>query len=119
MRGGDWRRSSASDRRSLSEDAAFSVDFWAAWELRSDEHGSAMAEYTPWNPETAGKLLAAKAGLDGPLTPILHALNETFGHVPDEAVPLIADTLNISRAEVHGTLTFYHDFRREPAPRHV
>ena len=78
-----------------------------------------MPEYAPWNPETAGKLIAAKAGLDGPLLPILHALNETFGHVPDEAVPLIADALNLSRAEVHGILTFYHDFRREPAPGHV
>jgi formate dehydrogenase subunit gamma len=78
-----------------------------------------MPEHTPWNPETAKELIAAKVGLDGPLMPILHALNETFGHVPDEAVPLLADALNISRAEVHGTLTFYHDFRREPAPRHV
>jgi formate dehydrogenase subunit gamma len=78
-----------------------------------------MPEHTPWNPETAGTLIAAKAALDGPLMPILHALNETFGHVPDEAVALIAEALNISRAEVHGTLTFYHDFRREPAPAHV
>ena len=78
-----------------------------------------MPEHTPWNPETAGQLIAARAGLDGPLMPILHALNETFGHVPDEAVPLIAEALNLSRAEVHGTLTFYHDFRREPAPAHV
>lgn len=78
-----------------------------------------MPEHIPWNPETAVKLIAARAGLDGPLMPILHALNETFGHVPDAAVPLIADALNLSRAEVHGTLTFYHDFRRAPAPRHV
>ena len=42
-----------------------------------------------------------------------------FGYVPDEAVPLIAEALNLSRAEVHGVVTFYHDFRREPAGRHV
>ncbi|MFX7705194.1 NAD(P)H-dependent oxidoreductase subunit E, partial [Acinetobacter baumannii] len=42
-----------------------------------------------------------------------------FGHVPEAAVPLLASALNLSRAEVHGVVTFYHDFRREPAGRHV
>lgn len=54
------------------------------------------------------------AALDGPLLPILHAIQNTFGHVPEAAVPVIADVLNLSRAEVHGTVTFYHDFRRTP-----
>jgi formate dehydrogenase subunit gamma len=78
-----------------------------------------MADYTPWSPEKAVEVIAAKADMDGALMPILHALVETFGCVPDEAVPLIAGALNLSRADVHGTLTFYHDFRRKPAPRHV
>ena len=78
-----------------------------------------MADYAPWSPETAVEVIAAKADMDGALMPILHALNATFGHVPDEAVPLIAGALNLSRADVHGVLTFYHDFRRKPAPRHV
>jgi formate dehydrogenase subunit gamma len=78
-----------------------------------------MPDYTPWSPETAVEVIASKADLDGALMPILHALNETFGYVPDDAVPLIAGALNLSRADVHGTLTFYHDFRRSPAPRHV
>src|ERR1700761_5565523 len=78
-----------------------------------------MAAYVPWSPEKAVEIIAAKADMDGALMPILHALVDTFGYVPDEAVPLIAGALNLSRADVHGTLTFYHDFRREPAPRHV
>ena len=58
-------------------------------------------------------------GLEGPLLPILHEIQEEFGHVPQAALPVIADGLNLSRAEVHGVVTFYHDFRREPAGRHV
>ena len=56
---------------------------------------------------------------EGPLLPILHALQEAFGHVPQEAVPAIATALNQTRAEVHGVLSFYHDFRAAPAGRHV
>lgn len=78
-----------------------------------------MPEYIAWSPEKAVEVIASKADLEGALMPILHALNETFGYVPDDAVPLIAGILNLSRADVHGTLTFYHDFRRKPAPRHV
>ena len=55
-------------------------------------------------------------GLEGPLLPILHGIQEEFGHVPQEALPIIAEALNLSRAEVHGVVTFYHDFR-EPAGR--
>lgn len=58
-------------------------------------------------------------GLEGPLLPILHEIQEEFGHVPQAAVPVIADGLNLSRAEVHGVVTFYHDFRPQPAGRHV
>ena len=57
--------------------------------------------------------------LEGPLLPILHGIQEEFGHVPQAAVPVIADGLNLSRAEVHGVVTFYHDFRARPAGRHV
>jgi len=58
-------------------------------------------------------------GLEGPLLPILHGIQEEFGHVPAETLPIIAEALNISRAEVHGVVTFYHDFRSHPAGRHV
>lgn len=57
--------------------------------------------------------------LEGPLLPILHALQEEFGHVPEASLPLIARELNLSRAEVHGVVTFYHEFRSRPAGQHT
>lgn len=57
--------------------------------------------------------------LEGPLIPILHGIQEEFGYVPQETLPIVADALNLSRAEVHGVFTFYHDFRHHPAGRHV
>jgi formate dehydrogenase subunit gamma len=50
---------------------------------------------------------------------IFHAVQAELGFVPDEVLPVIADALNLTRAEVYGVLTFYHDFRRAPAGRHV
>ena len=52
--------------------------------------------------------------LEGPLLPILHDLQDHFGYVPPEAETPIVDALNISRAELHGVLSFYHDFRTKP-----
>ncbi|MGO7016637.1 formate dehydrogenase subunit gamma [Rhizobium leguminosarum] len=57
--------------------------------------------------------------LEGPLLPILHEVQQDFGYVPQEAMPVIAEELNLSRAEVHGVVTFYHDYRDHPAGRHV
>ena len=65
------------------------------------------------------ELLAAHSGLEGPLLPILHAIQEAFGFVPDSAIPQIAAVLTLSKAEVHGVISFYHDFRAKPAGRHV
>jgi formate dehydrogenase subunit gamma len=56
---------------------------------------------------------------EGPLLPILHDLQSTFGCVSPAAVRLVADALNLTRAEVHGAVSFYHDFREQPAGRHV
>lgn len=53
------------------------------------------------------------------LLPLLHALQDEIGYIDDAIVPAVAEALNISRADVHGTLTFYHDFRRRPAGRNV
>ena len=64
-------------------------------------------------------ILEAHRGLEGPLLPILHAVQAEFGHIPQDAVPQIALGLGISKAEVHGVVTFYHDFREAPAGRHV
>jgi len=57
--------------------------------------------------------------IEGPLLPVLHAIQEEFGYVPAETLTLIAEALNLSRAEVHGVMTFYHDFRASPTGRHV
>lgn len=69
--------------------------------------------------ETARHVIVDFAGTPGALLPILHAMQNAFGYIPEPAEPMIAEALNISRAEVHGVVTFYHDFRREPAGRHV
>lgn len=64
-------------------------------------------------------VIAEKQNLEGPLLPILHGIQHEFGCVPQEALPVIAEALNLSNAEVHGVVTFYHDFRKAPAGRHV
>ncbi len=65
------------------------------------------------------EILEAHQGLEGPLLPILHAIQAAFGYVPDSAIPQIAAALMLSKAEVHGVISFYHDFRSAPAGRHV
>ncbi|MET8781806.1 MULTISPECIES: formate dehydrogenase subunit gamma [unclassified Streptomyces] len=62
-------------------------------------------------------IAAAHRGQRGPLLPILHAIQAELGHVPQEAVAILARELNLSRADVHGVVSFYHDFRPEPAGR--
>lgn len=63
------------------------------------------------------QIIADHQGLEGPLLPILHAVQAEWGHVPPSAIPVIAQALNLGRAEVHGVVSFYHDFRSEPAGR--
>src|ERR1700746_104903 len=75
--------------------------------------------YEPWNEARGAEIISEHAGLEGATLVVLHALQEAFGYVPEPAIPMIAHALNLSRAEVHGVFTFYHDFRREPAGRHV
>ena len=69
--------------------------------------------------ETLARILAAHDGLEGPLLPILHAVQAELGFIPEDVQPIIAAHLNISKAEVHGVVTFYHDFRAAPAGRHI
>ena len=78
-----------------------------------------MPNYEPRSAERTAQIIREHQGLEGPLLPILHALQEEFGYIDEAAEPLIAHALNITRAEVHGVITFYHDFRRAPAGRHV
>jgi len=64
-------------------------------------------------------IAASHRGQRGALLPILHAVQEALGCVPPEAIPVLADELNLSRADVHGVVSFYHDFRSAPAGRTV
>lgn len=57
--------------------------------------------------------------MEGPLLPILHKVQAEFGYIPDSAKLVIATALNLSRAEVHGVVSFYHDFRDHPSGRHT
>jgi formate dehydrogenase subunit gamma len=75
--------------------------------------------YEPWDAERGAEIIAGHQHHEGPTLVILHALQEAFGYVPEPAIPMIASALNLSRAEVHGVFTFYHDFRHQPAGRHV
>lgn len=78
-----------------------------------------MRGYAGWDRERAGEIIAAGRHLQGAALPILHALQEEFGFIHRDAVPLVAEALNLSRAEVHGIVSFYHDFRDVPPGRHV
>lgn len=69
--------------------------------------------------ETVSGIVSRLKELPGALLPILHAVQEALGFVPAAAVPLIADGLNLSRAEVHGVISFYHYFRETPPGRHT
>jgi formate dehydrogenase subunit gamma len=65
------------------------------------------------------EIVDAWAGREAPLLPILNEVQARFGHMPANAAEVIGRQLNLSRAEVHGVISFYHDFREEPAGRHV
>ena len=78
-----------------------------------------MADYEPWNADHARTIIASYMETEGASLPILHELQRVFGYISIDAEPLIAAALNISRAEVHGVVTFYHEFRRHPPGRHV
>jgi formate dehydrogenase subunit gamma len=78
-----------------------------------------MPRFGEWDQARASEIIAAYGNLEGPVLPILHALLDQFGHIPEEAIALVASELNLSRAEIHGTISFYHDFRRKPPGRHI
>ena len=69
--------------------------------------------------EMVADLCAKLKTMPGPLMPVLHAVQDAIGHVPKDSVPLIARELNLSIAEVHGVLSFYHYFRQHAGGRHV
>jgi formate dehydrogenase subunit gamma len=73
-----------------------------------------MKGCAPWDANLASRVIDEQLARKGALLPILHALQECFGHIDKAAIPLIAEALNVSKAEVHGVFTFYQDFRASP-----
>jgi formate dehydrogenase subunit gamma len=78
-----------------------------------------LPDHEPWSEERAEAIIASHSGEEGATLPILHDLQSAFGFVPAEAVPLVAHALNLTRAEVHGVVSFYHEYRRHPPGRHI
>src|ERR1700683_3791662 len=78
-----------------------------------------MSHSQGWDADRALARIQELERLPGALLPILHALQDEFGYVDKAAVPLIASALNLSHAEVHGVISFYHDFRHAAPGRHV
>lgn len=74
--------------------------------------------FEDWNEERCNEIIVRHASLEGAALPILHALQQTFGFVPEAAIPMMAKALNLTRADVYGIVTFYHDFRLEPPGQH-
>ena len=78
-----------------------------------------MPHFETWSAQRGSEIITRCANQEGAALPILHALQEAFGCIPRDAVPLVAAALNLSRAEMHGIVTFYHDFREAPPGAHV
>ncbi|ARS52144.1 formate dehydrogenase subunit gamma [Kushneria konosiri] len=72
-----------------------------------------------WTPAQIQAVIDAHRSRPGAMLPMLHAIQDRFGFIPEEAVPMIADALRHTRAEVHGIISFYHHFRTHPAGRNV
>jgi len=73
----------------------------------------------PEERETVRRIVADMKDRPGPLIELLHAVQAALGYVPADAVPIVAEALNLSRAEVHGVVTFYHFFRETPPGKHT
>ena len=78
-----------------------------------------MNDRQAWNADVVWDRIQELQKVTGALLPILRSLQEEFGHIDEAAVPLIARALNLSLAEVQGTISFYHDFRHATPARHV
>jgi len=78
-----------------------------------------MLHFESWSAERCAEIIAAHAEQEGAALPILHALQNAFGYIHADAVPMVAAALNLTRAELHGIVTFYHDFREAPPGLHV
>ncbi|MSO72929.1 MAG: formate dehydrogenase subunit gamma [Rhodospirillaceae bacterium] len=73
----------------------------------------------PWDDAEALEIVARHRQMPGATLPILHALQERFGYIGRAAIPMVAEALNLSQAEIHGVVAFYDDFREQPPGRHT
>lgn len=78
-----------------------------------------MGYRAAFDADEASEIIAELKNLEGPLLPILHALQDRYGHVGEDAVRVISAELNLSRAEVYGVVSFYHDYHKAPQGRHI
>ena len=78
-----------------------------------------MSAFDETRAQIVDALSSRFAATPGPLLPLLRAVQEELGFIPSEAIPRIAEALNLSRAEVHGVVSFYHYFRTQPSGNHI
>ncbi|MBC8130435.1 MAG: formate dehydrogenase subunit gamma [Rhizobiaceae bacterium] len=78
-----------------------------------------MTYHAAFDAEDAAEIINGLRDLEGPLMPILNEFQTRFGYVGEDAIRLVSAALNLSRAEVHGVVSFYHDYKKEPHGRHV
>jgi formate dehydrogenase subunit gamma len=78
-----------------------------------------MDKNVSWDENAVASIARSMRSIPGALMPILRRIQDELGWVPPGSIPIIADILNLSRAEVHGVVTFYHDFRHEPPGRNI
>ena len=78
-----------------------------------------MQPVKSWDVTTVQDVIKACKSMPGAMLPILHGIQDAVGYIPSDAVAMIADGLNVSRAEVHGVITYYHHFRQEPAGKRL
>ncbi|EGG98632.1 NAD-dependent formate dehydrogenase gamma subunit [gamma proteobacterium IMCC2047] len=76
-----------------------------------------MAEQAQWDRQRVSEIIHSTKSMAGALLPMLHAIQDSQGYIPKDAVPMIAESLNQTRAEVHGVISFYHHFRQTPPAR--
>ena len=101
-------------RRRLSH-----IDLSPGPRLQAEICGAASILHERWDETEATRIVDAHESMQGALLPILHAIQASFGYIPQQATAFLARKLNLSRAEVHGVISFYHDFRRAPAGKLV
>lgn len=80
---------------------------------------SRKREYFSFNPDIVRETAEQMKSLDGALLPILHSINDHFGYIDKKAIPIIAEVLNLSQAEVYGVVSFYHDFKLEKQQKNI